>query len=585
MASWIFAKTICYSEAHDLLSGLAMEEELKALRARVRNLERSLAESEALSLQQIECTHRLERQLFEAQAQINERDQALQACQQEKSLLAQRPTPEAFQLQQQHIEELQNLLWEMERRPTLEHYQILQQQLQTSQTEIEMLKSELQRRVDPARFYQLQQELLELKQHAGQLSEYAIKLPQVQLLQAQTQLRLQELEEEKGQLQAQIQELAGRPSTQELTALREELEASHRQAEAEWQRLKTTLEHEKAQMEADLNTYQQRIRELEERPTLDQWARLQSELDCLRQQASFAKAERTTLLEELQQSQQQQAAQVQQIATLEAELEALRQKPSPDLAAAQAEQSERILALEDELQALTTKLNTLQTERDELMQELRQRPTMAQWEEVQQQLQELMQRPTRESYEEAQRAREVAEAHHLVSQKQIDKLQQQVMLLKTECVQAHAYAQTQEKELALLQQLKQELEDQLANLRQQPTSSGSPAPAAMETKSVSRLSWDPIHPEEVAPKPVVPAVKSTVSQRMSWTTPTGTPATSTTGIPPLTLEEREDRAGKLLKRSALAAGAGQRAGVETAGRTSGSRGRIELPAFVQRRSY
>ncbi|MFQ3583500.1 MAG: hypothetical protein SNJ85_01000, partial [Cyanobacteriota bacterium] len=290
MASWIFTKTICYSEAHDLLSGLAMEEELKALRARVRNLERSLAESEALSLQQIECTHRLERQLFEAQAQINERDQALQACQQEKSLLAQRPTPEAFQLQQQHIEELQNLLWEMERRPTLEHYQILQQQLQTSQTEIEMLKSELQRRIDPARFYQLQQELLELKQHAGQLSEYAIKLPQVQLLQAQTQLRLQELEEEKGQLQAQIQELASRPSTQELTALREELEASHRQAEAEWQHLKTTLEHEKAQMEADLNTYQQRIRELEERPTLDQWARLQSELDCLRQQASFARS-------------------------------------------------------------------------------------------------------------------------------------------------------------------------------------------------------------------------------------------------------------------------------------------------------
>ncbi|MEN9229555.1 MAG: hypothetical protein Q6L68_01500 [Thermostichus sp. DG02_5_bins_236] len=543
-----------------------MEEELKALRARVRNLERSLAESEALSLQQIECTHRLEHQLFEAQAQINERDQALQACQQEQSLLTQRPTPEAFQLQQQHIEELQNLLWEMERRPTLEHYQILQQQLQTSQTEIEMLKSELQRRVDPARFYQLQQELLELKQHAGQLSEYAVKLPQVQLLQTQTQLRLQELEEEKRQLQAQIQELGSRPSTQELTALREELEASHRQAEAEWQHLKTTLEHEKAQMEADLNIHQQRIRELEERPTLDQWARLQSELDHLRQQASFAKAERTTLLEELQQSQQMQAAQAQQIATLESELEALRQQASPDLATAHAEQSERILALEDELQALTIGLDTLRTERDELMQEL-------------------VQRPTRESYEEAQRAREVAEAHHLVSQKQIDKLQQQVMLLKTECVQAHAYAQTQEKEVALLQQLKQELEDRLANLHQQPIPPGSLTPEAAEPKSVSRLSWDLIHPEEVAPKPVVTAVKSTVSQRMSWTTPTGTPATPTTGIPPLTLEEREDRAEKLLKRSALATGAGQRAVVETTGRIPGSRGRIELPAFVQRRSY
>lgn len=559
-----------------------MEEELKALRARVRNLERSLAESEALSLQQIECTHRLEHQLFEAQAQINEREQALQACQQEQSLLAQRPTPEAFQLQQQHIEELQNLLWEMERRPTLEHYQILQQQLQTSQTEIEMLKSELQRRVDPARFYQLQQELLELKQHAGQLSEYAVKLPQVQLLQAQTQLRLQELEAEKGQLQAQLQELASRPSTRELTALREELEASRRQAEAEWQHLKTTLEHEKAQMEADLNTHQQRIRELEERPTLDQWARLQSELDRLRQQASFAKAERTTLLEELQQSQQQQAAQAQQIAILASELEALRQHPSPDLAAAHAEQSERILALEGELQTLTAELDTLRTERDQLIQELAQRPTIAQWEEVQHQLRELLQRPTRESYEEAQRGREVAEAHHLVSQKQIDKLQQQVMLLKTECVQAHAYAQTQEKEVALLQQLKQELEDRLANLGQpaDPSVSVSPAPEAVEPKSVSRLSWDLIHPEEVAPKPAVAAVKSTVSQPMTWRTPTGTPAT---GIPPLTLEEREDRAEKLLKRSALVTGAGQRAVVEAGGRTS--RSRIELPAFVQRRSY
>lgn len=561
MLGWLFPQTICYSEAHNLLSGLAMEEELKALRARVRNLERSLAESEALSLQQIECTHRLERQLFEAQAQIKEREQALQACEQEKSLLAQRPTLEAFQLQQQHIEELQNLLWEMERRPTLEHYQILQQQLQTSQAEIEMLKMELQRRIDPARFYQLQQELLELKQHASQLSEYAIKLPQVQLLQAQTQLRLQELEEEKEQLQAQIQELASRPSIQELNALREELEASHRQAEAEWQHLKAKLEHEKAQLEAELSTYQQRIRELEERPTLEQWAQLQSELDHLRQQASFAKAERASLLEELQQRQQQQQEQAQQIARLESELEALRQRPSPDLVATLAEQRERILALEHELQLLTAELNTLRTERDELMQEL-------------------AQRPTRESYEEAQRAREVAEAHHLVSKKQIDKLQQQVMLLKTECVQAHAYAQTQEKEVALLRQLKQELEDQLANLRQQLTPSGSPAPEAGAPKSGSRLSWDLLQPEGATAKPAVAAVKSTVSHRMS-----GTPTPPTTGIPPLTLEEQEDRAEKLLKRSALAAAAGQRLVAETGGRSPSGRSRIELPAFVQRRSY
>ncbi|MGQ9838176.1 MAG: hypothetical protein ACUVRV_09485 [Cyanobacteriota bacterium] len=574
-----------------------MEEELKALRARVRSLERSLAESEALSLQQIECTHRLEHQLFEAQAQIKERDQALQACQQEKALLAQRPTPEAFQLQQQHIEELQNLLWEMERRPTLEHYQILQQQLQTSQTEIETLKVELQRRIDPARFYQLQQELLELKQHASQLSEYAVKFPQMQLLQTQTQLRLQELEEEKRQLQAQIQELASRPSVQELTALREELEASHRQAEAEWQHLKTRLEHEKAQMEANLSSYQQRIQELEKRPTLEQWEQLQSELDHLRQQASFAKAERASLLEELQQRQQQQQEQAQQIAKLESELEALRQHPSPDLAVAQAEQRERILALEHELQSLTAELNTLRTERDELIQELTQRPTMAQWEDVQHQLQELVQelaqRPTRESYEEAQRAREVAEAHHLLSQQQIDKLQQQLMLLKTECAQAHAYAQTQEKEVALLQQLKQELEERLANLTQQSIPSDSAAPEAVVPKSGSRLSWDLTQPEPVAPeeskegmaKPAAAAVKSTVSHRMNWMRPTETPTPLTTGIPPLTLEEQEDRSEKLLKRSALAAVAGQRVVTETGGRSSRGRSRIELPAFVQRRLY
>ncbi len=591
VSNWIFAQTICYSKAHDLLSGLAMDEELKALRARVRNLERSLAESEALSLQQIECTHRLEHQLFEAQAQIKEREQALQACQQEQLLLAQRPTPEAFQLQQQHIEELQNLLWEMERRPTLEHYDILQQQLQTSQAEIEMLKTELQRRVDPARFYQLQQELLELKQHASQLGEYAVKLPQVQLLQAQSQLRLQELEEEKAQLQAQIQELAGRPSAQELEALRGELEATHRQAEAEWQRLKIHLETEKAHMEADLNTTQQRIRELEERPTLDQWARLQSELDHLRQQASFAKAERATLLEELQQSQEHQAEQAQQIAKLEAELQALRQ--DQDLAAAQAAhvgekeslQAQQILALEEQVQALTRELDALRAERDELIQELAQRPTLAQWQEVQQQVQELAQRPMRESLEEAERRREVAEAHHLVSQKQIEKLQQQVMVLKTECVQAHAYAQTQEKEVALLQRLKQELEDQLVALRQ--SSADSPVaparPQEVAAPKPARLSWDLIHPvaAESAPSPAPVAVQP-VSQPMTWRTPTGAPST---GIPPLTLEEREEsaphrwreRAEKLLKPSALAA---SRAGVET-----GSRNRIELPAFVQRRSY
>lgn len=566
MASWIFIQTICYSKAHNLSSSLDMEgeEELKALRARVRNLERSLAESEALSLQQIECIHRLEHQLLEAQAQIQERDQALQACQEEKARLAQRPTPEAFQLQQQHIEELQNLLWEMERRPTLEHYHILQQQLQTSQTEIETLKAELQRRVDPARFYQLQQELLELKQQANQLGEYAVKLPQVQLLQAQLQLRVQQLEEEKAQLQAQIQELAARPSAQELETLRAELEAAHRQAEAEWQRLKTHLETEKAHMEADLNTARQRIRELEERPTPEQWARLQAELDHLRQQASFAKAERATLLEELQQSQRQQAEQAQQIAKLEAEA-----AQAAHLRETESSQAQRILALEEQVQALTRELGALRAERDQLMQELAQRPTLAQWQEVQQQVQD-----TRESLEAARRGRELAEAHHLVSQKQIEKLQEQVMALKTECVQAHAYAQTQEKEVALLQQRNQELEEQLATLRQ--SASASPQPAVVEPRSNHRASA----PHRWRDQERIPAAadESAPSPATTWRTPTP-------GIPPLTLDEREEsaplgwrqRTERLLKRSALAA---SRAGGET-----GSRNRIELPTFVQRRPY
>ncbi len=549
---------------------MEVEEELKALRARVRNLERSLAESEALSLQQIECTHRLERQLLEAQAQLQEREQALQACQEEKARLEQRPTLEAFQLQQQHIEELQNLLWEMERRPTLEHYQILQQQLQTSQAEIETLKAELQRRVDPARFYQLQQELWELKQQANQLGEYAVKLPQVQLLQAQSQLRIQELEEEKAQLQAQIQELAGRPSAQEMEALRAELEAAHRQAEAEWQRLKVELESEKARLQADLNAAQQRLRELEERPSQEQWASLQAELNQLRQQASFAKAERTTLLAELQQSQQRQAEQAQQIAKLEAELQALRQEPKAQVdpsGEAESLQTQRLLALEEQVQALTRELDALRAERDRLLQELAQRPTLAQWQEVQQQLRELAQRPTRESLEEARRARELAEAHHLVSQKQIEKLQQQVATLKTECVQAHAYAQTQEKEVALLLQRNRELEEQLAALRQ---SSAAPPQAVVELRS-GRPAQERVQAvaEGPAPSPAVAATPPT-SRPTTGRTPAG-------GIPPLALEERQDRAEKLLRRSALAAA---RAGGE-----GGSRSRIELPAFVQRRPY
>ena len=491
-----------------------MEGELETLRARVRDLERAVAESEALSLQQIECIQRLERQL-------QDQERALQACQEEKARLEQRPTLEAFQQQQQHIEELQNLLWEMERRPTLEHYQLLQQQLQTSQAEIETLKAELQRRIEPARFYQLQQELWELKQQANQLGEYAAKLPQVQLLQAQFQLRIQELEKEKEQLQAQVQELETR---------RAELEAAHRQAEAEWQSLKTQLESEKAHLEAELNKAWQQLRQLE----------------YLRQQASFAKAERASLLEELQQSRQQQAEQAQQIAQLEAQLQALRSEQPP------AEPgSGRDLALEEQVQALSREVDTLRAERDHL-------------------LQELAQRPAKEELEEAQRAREVAEARY---QKEIEKLQQQVAALKAECAQIQAYAQAQEKEVALLQQRNRELEEQLAALRQSAPSravvelrSSHPTGAAHGWRNQERLQALPAQPA-LSPK-VAAAPTSGESSRKRK--PVG-------GIPPLTLKEEESRTERLLKRSLLATGPSSGEG--------GERSRIELPTFVQRRLY
>jgi DNA repair exonuclease SbcCD ATPase subunit len=514
---WIFPHSICYSKAHNLSSSPAMEGELETLRARVRDLERAVAESEALSLQQIECIQRLERQL-------QEQERALQACQEEKARLEQRPTLEAFQQQQQHIEELQNLLWEMERRPTLEHYQLLQQQLQTSQAEIETLKAELQRRIEPARFYQLQQELWELKQQANQLGEYAAKLPQVQLLQAQFQLRIQELEKEKEQLQAQVREL----ETQ-----RAELEAAHRQAEAEWQSLKTQLESEKAHLEAELNKAWQQLRQLEH----------------LRQQASFAKAERASLLEELQQSRQQQAEQAQQIAQLEAQLQALRSEQPP------AEPgSGRDPALEEQVQALSREVDTLRAERDHL-------------------LQELAQRPAKEELEEAQRAREVAEARYLLGQKEIEKLQQQVAALQAKCAQIQAYAQAQEREVALLQQRNRELEEQLAALRQSAPSragvelrSSHPTGAAHCWRHQERLQALPAPP---APSPEVAAV-STSGESPRERTPVG-------GIPPLTLKEGEDRTERLLKRSLLATGRGSGEG--------GERSRIELPTFVQRRLY
>jgi hypothetical protein len=167
----------------------------------------------------------------------------------------------------------------------------------------------------------------------------------------------------------------------------------------------------------------------------------------------------------------------------------------------------------------------------------------------------------------------VAEARYLLGQKEIEKLQQQVAALKAECAQTQAYAQAQEREVALLQQRNRELEEQLAALRQSAPSragielrSSHPTGAAHCWRNQERLQALPAQPA-LSPK-VAAAPTSGESSRKRK--PVG-------GIPPLTLKEEESRTERLLKRSLLATGPSSGEG--------GERSRIELPAFLQRRLY
>ncbi len=434
------------------------EEQLKALRARVRNLERSLAESEALSLEQIECTHRLERQLVEAQAQLENRDQALASYRQEHELLAHRPSPELLQEKDEHIKELQQLIWDLERRPTQEHVQILQAQINTSQTQIEMLKAELERRIDPSRFFELQQELGELKEYANQLGDYAARLPQVQLDYAQSQLQTHELEAQVTALNSQITDLTEalnqRPTPDEVEA-----------------RLQSLRDHYEAMYEplqTQLATAQAQIAELEQRPTPEAITEVQTILSQVQDQLASSESERLALVTEVEQRIP--------VADVEAQIRAVRD-------AVRQEYAEQITQLQTQLKSLHHDLTTAQRDQAKLQDELQQRPSLQAFEQLKAEIQHLRaalqeaearhaewmeeadHRPSLTQFQEAQRRRELAEAHNLVNKKQIERLQQQVEDLKTECVQAHAHAQTQEKEVALLESTKHDLEAQLSALQ------------------------------------------------------------------------------------------------------------------------
>ncbi len=288
------------------------EEQLHHLRMRVQNLERSLHESEALSLEQIECTHRLEQQLFDTRNLLVQKEHELQECRRAQQSLEDGPSAEDYRLQAQHIEELQQLIWDLERRPTQDHYQILHQQLVTSQAEIEMLKAELERRVDPVRFQQLQQELRELKSYAEQLGDYAARFPQVQLQQAQVGIENQELKTEIESLKAQLaaqsetthsstvedptpapQDPSALPANKLPTEVEEQIQA---EVEERVQALDSEYVTIQSQLRQQLREAQDQVQELQNRAVLANETQWRREIERLHRTLSTVEAERDQLL-------------------------------------------------------------------------------------------------------------------------------------------------------------------------------------------------------------------------------------------------------------------------------------------------
>jgi chromosome segregation ATPase len=517
------------------------EEQLKALKIRIRSLERALAESEELSLEQVECTHRLEQQLFELRNQ-------LESYRHENQLLRQRPTQEELEEQSQHAKELQLLIWELERRLTPEQHQLLLQQLETSRSEIEMLKGELKRRVDPSHLYQLQHELAELKEYANHLGEYAVRLPQIQLQHAQSQLQTQELESELAELREKLSHMEKRPTEAEVeeqmsllrqehesienelrTQLRsaqlrvlqlesrspdqallqqiDELETKLALTEAERDALqalslRTTqhaehLEVELEKLSHQLTMLQEHTKDLEQRPPFNLVNQWQLEIAHLQDQLGLAQAQQEALQAELDQRNRGE----EDLAYLHRELDELRAQLTQT-------QTEYQLMLKEVNQKIDlAEGEALHTEIQQLREDLRK--ALSEKESLQR---ELSKRPNWTEFEELKRRQELAEAHHIVSKKQVDQLHRQIEELKAECVQAHAYAQTQEKEVAFLERRSQELESQLAMIAGQ-KGAGSPSRSSSPTlphfwhsqPNPSRKPDSPNHDQAVEPKPTLEA--------------------------------------------------------------------------------
>ena len=483
----------------------ASAEQTAALKQRIRRLERALAESEALTLAQIECTKRLEQQLQEQQRQLEERDQKLQQYQ-----AAPLATAEAHH---QHIQELHNLIWELERRPTLEQHQLLKQQCENHQLEIETLKQELQRRPDPVRIFELQQEIAILKEYTQHLTDRSTNVIQLQQKYLELRSQYSDLEKELERLRQQVVDQAVHPDAggEQVVELRSQLQSQEREfsfvlaemasLREQHQQTCQALETLQVQYEAQVKANQELQQALDtmtaDKQELSHWqtanqqlslelASTRYELEQLRhdaidpQQLRQVQEENRHLraqLETLQALQQQQQTELQQQKLDRAALQFQLDQTQPTLQALQAQVAEMQAAAEQQAtqyaaQSLAwqqqaaenaAQLEHLQgqlQEKEALLATLDQhvRDYTAALEAAQQQLSQL---PAREQWQDMVRQRELLEAHQVVSKKQIEQLQQQIAELKTECVQAHATISAQEKDIALLEKAKQDLELQL----------------------------------------------------------------------------------------------------------------------------
>ncbi len=465
----------------------ASAEQTAVLKQRIRRLERALAESEALTLAQIECTKRLEQQLQEQQRLIEEREQQLQQCQAAPSATA--------EAHHQHIQELHNLIWELERRPTLEQYQLLKQQCENHQLEIATLKQELQRRPDPVRIFELQQEIAILKEYTQHLTDRSTNVIQLQQKYLELRSQYSELEKELERLRQQVADQADPADAggEQVMELRSQLQSQEREfsfvlaemasLREQHQQTCQALETLQAQYEAQVQANQELQHALDtmaaEKQELSHWqtanqqlslelASTRYELEQLRhdaidpQQLRQVQEENRHLraqLETLQALQQQQQTELQQQKLDRAALQFQIEQTQPTLDALQAQVAEK----EQQAAQYAAQLEHLQgqlQEKEALLATLHQHISdyTAALEAAQQQLSQL---PSLEQWQDMVRQRELLEAHQVVSKKQIEQLQQQIAELKTECVQAHATISAQEKDIALLEKAKQDLELQL----------------------------------------------------------------------------------------------------------------------------